>query len=284
MIYEKMKFHQYIAVIITALITLLVLLFDKMSSVQGSEEQNYNPQLVIENIQGFNVVRDDLLPGGTKQRATVELLEQLPYKEIIYVSPTTGFAQIALSLAARVTGKRAVIFMARERPMRPQTLTAKKLGGIIKEGKYMEKMASLRAKAEQYVAADPKNRTELYLGMDLPEFKDALTTSIMEAVAGTELADVDAVRTFWIVGGSAVLAKVLADIFSNSHFNVVQVGRAVKLPDNGRFTLHVAPEDFYADAVLQPPYPSVSTYDAKVWQFAKKLGHPGDYIWNVAGP
>jgi len=33
---------------------------------------------------------------------------------------------------------------------------------------------------------------------------------------------------------------------------------------------------------ILPPYPSVDTYDAKLWQFVLKYGKSGDYIWNVA--
>ncbi len=253
---------------------------DSSESGDNSDSNAINPKLVIEKFEDFNVVRDDLLTGGTKQRGAVPLFSAIPQKEIIYVSPTTGFAQIALSLAAKLTGKKAIIYMAKERPLRPQTIKAKMLGGIIREGKVGEKMASLRTKAEAYINEDPENRIELYLGLDLPEFKDALETAIREAVMGTELEDVEQSRTFWVVGGSAILARVLAKIFINSKFNVVQVGRPVELPSE--FTVWIAPESFYEDAKQPPPFPSVLTYDAKVWQFAKKHGKPGDYIWNVA--
>ncbi len=46
-------------------------------------------------------------------------------------------------------------------------------------------------------------------------------------------------------------------------------------------TLHVAPEKFWERALVLPPYPSVSTYDAKVWQFVLEHGNDGDYVWNV---
>ena len=47
-------------------------------------------------------------------------------------------------------------------------------------------------------------------------------------------------------------------------------------------TLHVAPEKFWETAISQPPYPSVSSYDAKLWQFVEQHGMEGDFVWNVA--
>jgi hypothetical protein len=44
----------------------------------------------------------------------------------------------------------------------------------------------------------------------------------------------------------------------------------------------VAPEKFWETALSQPPYPSVSSYDAKLWQFVQQHGREGDFVWNVA--
>jgi hypothetical protein len=50
---------------------------------------------------------------------------------------------------------------------------------------------------------------------------------------------------------------------------------------NDRTTLYISTESFMDRAVIQPPYPSVSTYDAKLFTFYLKHGLDGDYIWNV---
>ena len=64
---------------------------------------------------------------------------------------------------------------------------------------------------------------------------------------------------------------------------VVQVGKRI-WPDQiepGRTTLFISKESFIDNARDQPPYPSVATYDAKLWVFFKSHGKSGDYIWNV---
>lgn len=47
-------------------------------------------------------------------------------------------------------------------------------------------------------------------------------------------------------------------------------------------TKYVAPEKFWERALTQPPYPTVATYDAKLWQFVEQHGQDGDHVWNVA--
>jgi hypothetical protein len=47
-------------------------------------------------------------------------------------------------------------------------------------------------------------------------------------------------------------------------------------------TKYVAPEKFWERALTQPPFPTVATYDAKLWQFVEQHGQEGDYVWNVA--
>src|SRR5688500_15882484 len=59
------------------------------------------------------VVRDDLLAGGTKQRACVPFLHDLKargHRRFVYASPFAGFAQVALSLSCREIGLECRIY------------------------------------------------------------------------------------------------------------------------------------------------------------------------------
>jgi hypothetical protein len=111
----------------------------------------------------------------------------------------------------------------------------------------------------------------------------------------------------WLVAGSATLLASFARLWPHTHFLVVQVGKKIwpdqlvrhapECPkmrgDDGwrlvcspacakfRSTLYVAPEPFADRAKSQPPYPSVSNYDAKLWQFVVAHGREGDFVWNV---
>ena len=72
-------------------------------------------------------------------------------------------------------------------------------------------------------------------------------------------------------------------MFPTTYYQVVQVGRNIwpDLLDGIRHNVYIAPERFASVAQAPPPYPSVSTYDAKLWQFVLKYGEEGDFIWNV---
>ncbi|HEY1068445.1 MAG TPA: hypothetical protein VGE52_20140, partial [Pirellulales bacterium] len=79
------------------------------------------PEFQIEKIRcgdrSILVVREDLLAGGTKQRACVPYLEELVaegVEEFVYASPFAGFAQVALAISARALGKKSTIFCERD--------------------------------------------------------------------------------------------------------------------------------------------------------------------------
>ena len=72
---------------------------------------NPNPPL-IQEIDNLLVVRDDLLPGGTKRRALPVLMKGK--SEYVYASPVYGYGQVALAHVARESGKRATVFVRSE--------------------------------------------------------------------------------------------------------------------------------------------------------------------------
>ena len=90
-------------------------------------------------------------------------------------------------------------------------------------------------------------------------------------------------KRIWLVAGSGTLLKSLRKVFPRSKFMVVQVGKKI-WPDQMRVKdkLFVSPKKFWEKADPLPPYPSVSTYDAKLWEFVLKYGKNDDYVWNVA--
>lgn len=227
----------------------------------------------------FRVVRDDLLLGGTKQRIVKDLFQAHP-EGIIYPGPETGYAQIALALGAKLSGSRVKILTREVRPPTKQTVLASQLGAEIIE--YRGNQGNLKALKEH---AEKIAKTEgMYLpklGFEGEHFKESMIKALDESL------DLDRKfpHKFWIVAGSGTLALTLHDMFPRATFNVVQVGKEVDwlFKDLPRVNFFKAPENFWDPAKDPPPYPSLSTYDAKLWQFAKN-DLEGSIIWNVAGP
>src|SRR4051812_20142167 len=90
------------------------------------------PAPVIELHEGFNIVRDDVLPGGTKRRA-IPVFFRADIDEYVYASPVQGAAQLALALTAREHGKRATVFCAKRKTWHPNTVRVHELGAKVVE-------------------------------------------------------------------------------------------------------------------------------------------------------
>ena len=84
-----------------------------------------NMSIVIEkykNQHGIYVLRDDLLPGGTKSILIDSLLVNHHHvNELVYASPCYGGFQIALSIYCKNNNKKATIFCAKRKIRHPNT-------------------------------------------------------------------------------------------------------------------------------------------------------------------
>lgn len=224
------------------------------------------PAPVIEEYSGILVVRDDLIPGGTKRRVLDRLL--VGADEFVYASPAYGYAQIALAYACAARGLRATVFTAKRNAPHPRTQEARSAGAkiVMVPTGYL---SNVRAKARAY--AETVGAALLPFGFDTPAF-----------LAG--LADV--ARTLpmtpsevWTVAGSGTLSRALQQAWPGAAFHAVQVGRE---PQAGAARVYTAPEAFEDDARERPPFPSCSNYDAKAWRFVSRHASPGALFWNVA--
>lgn len=241
-----------------------------------------NPKIITTDIKielnGTNktliVVRDDMLPGGTKQRGA-SVINKISNNEIVYAGPWNGFAQVALSIACKKYSKKATIFMSRDDYK--TNVRAKQFGGNIIVIKNAD-LKTLQNEAKQY--AEINGAYLMPFGFDDDDFKTELYNNIISALTISR----DFSKTIWLVAGSGTLANVLAKVFPVAKFVLVQVGKKIwpDQIDEARMRVIVASEKFFEPAKYQPPYTSTETYDAKLWQFARDA-EDGDMIWNVAG-
>lgn len=224
-------------------------------------------QPIITTHDGFNIVRDDLLPGGTKRRAIHALFGHAT--EYVYASPVYGYAQLALAHAAADHGKKATIFCAERKVLHPMTLATREAGATIVQVPYGY-LNVVTARAREH--CERRGAVLLPFGLDHPAF--------IEALAGVARALPLVPTEVWTVVGSGVLTRALQAAWPKAAFHGVQVGTAHG--QVGRAQMYVAPERYEQDARVLPPYPSCVNYDAKVWSFVKRLATPGALIWNVA--
>ena len=225
------------------------------------------PSPLVETYNGIYVVRDDLIPGGTKRRVIDRLLTgDGPF---VYASPAYGYAQVALAHACRDIGKQAVIFTAERKVPHPRTMEARSAGAHIEFVPYGY-LSNVQAKARQF--SERERCTLLPFGFDTEDFRLGLTGAVLRM-------DLPDPSEIWTVAGSGTLSRSLQAAFPSVPFFAVQVG---KTADIGRAQLLVAPESFERRAKNPPPFPSTDNYDAKAWQFVYRLASPGALFWNVA--
>lgn len=229
---------------------------------------------VIED-DGFFIVRDDLIPGGTKRRVGHVLLNHKA--EYIYASTVFGYAQIALAYICRDASKRLTLFVAERGELHFRTKKAQSIGADIIQVP-MGYLSNTRAQARRYYHADPSNRHLVPYGLSSPEVIQALA-DVARAVPGQN--GLEPPKEVWSVAGSGTLTRALQVAWPNAEVHAVSVGSSA--PDVGKAFVHHSPGPFAKDAPFQPPYPTVPNYDAKVWWWVKRYARPGAWVWNVAG-
>ncbi len=229
----------------------------------------YNPPLKIIKIDGYTIIDDSVLPGGTKQRGLFWFMD--PNKDPIYAGPSSGVAQVAMGIISKHYGRKA--YMYSSGPDTMLTARAKSYGvKIIKCGD----LENCQKAATNF---NNKNTVLLPFGLNDPVFIYYLAHAINMVKGNINP------KRLWLVCGSGVLLHTLYYVFPTTYFLGVQVGKTI-WPDEidpCRTRIFIHPQGFIEDANDMPPYNAISNYDAKLWYFIKLYGEPGDYIWNVAG-
>lgn len=230
---------------------------------------------VVQEWQGIHVVRDDLLSGGTKRRFLDGFVASAG-AEFVYATPAYGGAQIALAFAARASGKRATLFVAKRAELHPRTREAQLAGAKVVEVPHGY-LSNVQSKARAYCEAT--GAILLPFGLDTAETRAAIASAAR--LVRLEHGVFDEV---WSVIGSGTLARALQDSGLGRFYFGVAVG---KESDAGEATVIRHPQPFDADAKVRPPFPSCSNYDAKAWQhlIARRITNwPRRMLfWNVMG-
>lgn len=228
-------------------------------------------EFTIQDLNGFQIVRDDLFQGGTKRRAFSRIIDSISESEFIYACDYYGHAAYAIALTAQEVGKSVMLFYLspkQETDVFKKTIALPNVKYEIVEGAKTQIEASKRA--IEY--ANEHGAKFLPIGLDFPEFGVELEKVVKSAnIQAPEI---------WCMGGSGTLGRALQRAYPNIPVNIVSVGTANF--NGGTNKIYKAPEKLDEDAEIKPPYPSSSHYDAKTWRFVLDHAKPGACIWNVA--
>lgn len=224
------------------------------------------------------MLREDLLPGGSKMRFLPFLLGDA--RELVFGGPFCGHAPLALSIIGKAFSRRVTLFYAARKALHPKQAAALANGARIipVDPGYM---TNVQAKARAYCALT--GAKFLPLGFDLPEAEAPFLEYIRRVRA--EVGDIAEV---WCATGSGMLARCLAKGFPSSEIHAVPVGLASRhsAQEFGpNVIFHETALRFEQEIKARPPFPSCPNYDAKAWEVfqMRRSGAPA-LFWNVAGP
>lgn len=230
------------------------------------------PAQTITEHDGFLVVRDDLLPGGTKRRVLTALFNDVAETELVYPSVPYGSGPVAVAYSARDNGKKAVLFYPHRKRENwsPQMIEAEAAGAeivLVKGGN----LKTLQKRAQEYVAAHKEART-FELGFDSPEYISKLAEIARTLpVAPSEV---------WCASGTGTISRALQKAWPKAAHHAVIIDEAKA--DVGKAIRHSLKEAFNAAAIL-PPFPASPYFEAKAWGIMKRNAKPGALFWNVGG-
>ena len=261
---------------------------------------DFNPPLCVDVLEisaglKIRVVRDDALPGGTKQRAAVPyLLSQMTkgHSEFVYAGPFCGFAQVALACAGQIVGARVKLFCETvvsefgTRHFHSLSALAEQQGASIVACDNLEE-------AEARAFAYCEHRPHCYkvpLGFDDQMFRNFLRDSLSIRLDDLTKSNRAPFTNLWIPVGSGTLAKVFRTVLQPEiQLSIVDVGvlppsdyriRSILEMPNTRYIK--IQEEFHRKARIPPPISSNIFYDAKLWQVLLTKAVNGDVWWNVA--
>lgn len=254
----------------------------------------YNPPIRIQDVlydnKKLNIIRDDLIPGGTKLRGCMYLKDICDkysnIKEITYIGAPNGYAQLALSYSMRLF-KKSNIKLSLYRII-DQTIEKDNY-----EMKYLEKLTLYYHPNTQYidnidnisynnisVNANILN-TDVFIpsGFDTAEYKtylrDALNKSIDHTIKKS-------IHRLWLPCGSGVLFDVLYNLLPDTFFCLVHLKGKLDLSkyDIKRYRSFISSYGENSMIETYIPYDTIKGYDGKIWEFSEFFLND-DFIWNV---
>jgi hypothetical protein len=277
---------------------------DQQNKFKELIKKNFNPKLKIisetipnpdknskKNKININVIREDLLEAGAKQRAMIPYFKSHKAKEFVYMSPFTGSAQVTLSYSALYTGKRTTVFLDKRIPRHPLTRKAASYGlaNIIEiKGGGFKKMEPIVDEYVKWKKAEKGNDYvyKFSLGFANQEWINILAKQFKAALPSKLLKNPP--KRIWVPTGSTALINALyqvfpADKYPELKFLVVQIGKTVwdDQVDLSRTTIYRTTEFFYDVAKRLPPFPTSRAYDGKAWGFVLDHAKDNDYLINI---
>lgn len=230
----------------------------------------YNPDPVVVVHEGVRVVREDVIVG-TKTRAGDLLASRSNHRTIVYSQPRTGLAGVSILDVAKHRDKEVVLFMPSCKEISLHQACCIEQGAKV-HFRRIAAMPNLNKYAKEW--AEENDAFFVPLGL-----KHELSTAAIVKAAST----IDPPDEVYVAISTGVLTRALQIAWPNAKFTCVAVARNLKEGELGRAEVISEPLPFTTPEKLEnlPPFPSIATYDGKVWKYIPKNTGRNILMWNV---
>jgi hypothetical protein len=232
----------------------------------------YNPDPVVTVHDDVRVVRDDLIVG-TKTRAGDLIASKSNHKTFVYSQPRTGLAGVSILDVAKHHDREVVLFMPACKEISLHQACCIERGAKV-HFKRIAAMPNLNKYAKEWAEANDS----FFIPLGL---KHELSTAAIVHAANT----IDPPDEVYVAISTGVLSRALQIAWPKAKFTCVAVARNLKEGELGRATVISEPLPFTSPELDRnlPPFPSINTYDSKVWKYIPKNSGKNVLMWNV-GP
>lgn len=244
-----------------------------------------SPKLVVNTYDRVEVIEDNHLPVGTKQRGVLpymrNLIRENPLvKEVVYTGGFNGYGPVVAAFAAQECGLKCHLLLTTSRVGNGTKFSFQRLEKettVIKARYYGAEITFINSWKKlvdrgKRITADP-TVFWLPLGLEHPTFTRALSHAI--SIAGKD----HDFKHIVVAGGVGQIAKAIKIAFPDCKVTAVAVSSVDKLRNKLSGT-GVEVVGRLTSGNGNPPVPTIIGYDSYAYYVAKHLGATW---WNVAG-
>jgi hypothetical protein len=229
------------------------------------------PDPVVTMHDGVRCVRDDLITG-TKVRGGDCLLSRINQSTIVYVQPRTGLAGVSILDVAKRYNKNVKLFMPSAKTISHHQACCIEQGADASFHR-VAAMPNLNKIAKEWA-----NQQDDAFFVPLGLKHELVTAGIIKTALKIEAPD-----EVYVAISTGVLSRALQIAWPNAKFTSVAVARNLKAGELGRAEVISEPMPFQQSEKAEnlPPFPSIDTYDGKVWKWIPKNTGKNILFWNV---
>ena len=269
------------------------------------------------NQAGIYILRDDLLPGGTKSILIDSLvINRDDVNELVYASPCYGGFQIALSIFCKNNNKKATIFCAKRKIRHPNTEICIQNGANVFEVPYgylsvvekhareyirdsiLQKKRSISINSEGGVLGEPMVPLKITFGAHSPESINIIASRAKRVIETFHTTYGTPPDEIWCAVGSGTLISGIIQAYNEMQDKEsegrllkiygVQVGKEFNGSGSNcpNVNILVYSKPFEYASKLKVDFPSMPNYDLKAFELClehNKNSHDNKKVlfWNV---